>query len=78
MHDSDPFHFDKEEAMVLSERVRNVRPSGVRKIFDMARKVKDPVNLSLGEPDFDIPLPIKKEGIDWIEKGSFIYAVYLS
>jgi aspartate aminotransferase len=59
----------RREAMVLSERVRNVRPSGVRKIFDMARKVKDPVNLSIGEPDFDIPLPIKQEGIDWIQKG---------
>jgi len=41
--------------MQLSGRVRNVRPSGVRKIFDLAAKVKNPVNLSIGEPDFDIP-----------------------
>ncbi|MBP8625164.1 MAG: pyridoxal phosphate-dependent aminotransferase [Syntrophorhabdaceae bacterium] len=55
--------------MKLSERVMSVRPSGVRKIFDMARKIKDPINLSIGEPDFDIPEPIKEEGISWIRAG---------
>lgn len=55
--------------MWLSERVQSIRPSGVRKIFDLARTVKDPVDLSLGEPDFDIPGPIKEEGIDSIRKG---------
>jgi aspartate aminotransferase/aminotransferase len=53
----------------LSERVQNVRPSGVRKIFDLARSVRDPVDLSLGEPDFDIPEVIREEGIRWIRKG---------
>ena len=55
--------------MWLSERVRNIRPSGVRKIFDLARKIRDPVDLSLGEPDFDIPEAIREEGIRWIRKG---------
>jgi aspartate aminotransferase/aminotransferase len=55
--------------MWLSERVQSIRPSGVRKIFDLARTVNDPVDLSLGEPDFDIPDPIKEEGIAWIRKG---------
>ncbi len=55
--------------MWLSDRVQNIRPSGVRKIFDLARTVKDPVDLSLGEPDFDIPESIKEEGIRWIRKG---------
>ncbi len=55
--------------MWLSKRVTNVRPSGVRKIFDLARTVKNPVDLSLGEPDFDIPDEIKEEGIAWIRKG---------
>lgn len=54
---------------VLSERVRSVRPSGVRKIFDLAGKIKDPINLSIGEPDFDIPERIKEEGIQWIRAG---------
>ena len=55
--------------MWLSKRVTSVRPSGVRKIFDLARAVKNPVDLSLGEPDFDIPDEIKEEGIAWIRKG---------
>ena len=55
--------------MWLSERVRGVKPSGVRKIFDLARAMPNPINLSLGEPDFDIPDEIKEEGIKWIRKG---------
>ena len=55
--------------MFLSDRVMHMRPSGVRKIFDLANKVKNPINLSIGEPDFDIPDPIKKEGIRWINAG---------
>jgi len=55
--------------MQLSGRVTNVRPSGVRKIFDLAAKVKNPINLSIGEPDFDIPDEIKEEGIKWIRAG---------
>jgi aspartate/methionine/tyrosine aminotransferase len=54
---------------VLSDRVKSVRPSGVRKIFDLANKIKDPINLSIGEPDFDIPDSIKEEGIQWIRAG---------
>ncbi len=55
--------------MLLSDRVMQVRPSGVRKIFDLAQKVKNPINLSIGEPDFDIPDVVKEEGIKWIRKG---------
>ncbi|MCX8111345.1 MAG: pyridoxal phosphate-dependent aminotransferase [Syntrophorhabdaceae bacterium] len=55
--------------MELSDRVMSVRPSGVRKIFDMAKNVKNPIDLSIGEPDFDIPEPIKDEGIFWIKAG---------
>ncbi len=55
--------------MLLSDRVMAVRPSGVRKIFDLANNVKNPINLSIGEPDFDIPMEIKEEGIRWIRAG---------
>ncbi|HPP07133.1 MAG TPA: aminotransferase class I/II-fold pyridoxal phosphate-dependent enzyme, partial [Syntrophorhabdaceae bacterium] len=55
--------------MWISERVNNIKPSGVRRIFDLAKKVKDPIDLSIGEPDFDIPEPIKEEGIAWIKAG---------
>ena len=54
---------------MISERLTKIKPSGVRRIFDLARQMKDPINLSIGEPDFDIPGPLKEEGIDWIRKG---------
>jgi aspartate/methionine/tyrosine aminotransferase len=54
---------------MIAERVKKMRPSGVRRIFDMASLMKDPVDLSLGEPDFDVPESIKREGIHWIERG---------
>jgi len=55
--------------MLISERLAKIKPSGVRRIFDLARQMKDPINLSIGEPDFDIPEPLKEEGIEWIKKG---------
>ncbi len=55
--------------MLVSERLRKIKPSGVRRIFDLARQMKNPINLSIGEPDFDIPEPLKEEGIEWIRKG---------
>ena len=54
---------------MISERLTKIKPSGVRRIFDLARQMKDPINLSIGEPDFDIPGHLKEEGIDWIRKG---------
>ncbi len=55
--------------MLISDRLAAIKPSGVRRIFDLARQMKDPINLSIGEPDFDIPEPLKEEGIEWIRKG---------
>lgn len=55
--------------MLISDRLGNIKPSGVRRIFDLARQMKDPINLSIGEPDFDIPEPLKEEGIEWIRRG---------
>jgi aspartate/methionine/tyrosine aminotransferase len=55
--------------MPLARRVTGVRPSGVRRIFDMVRAAKNPINMSLGEPDFDVPLPIKEEAVEWTRKG---------
>ncbi|MCS7280116.1 MAG: pyridoxal phosphate-dependent aminotransferase [Desulfobacterota bacterium] len=55
--------------VLMSERIKNIRPSGVRRIFDLVQTVKDPINLSIGEPDFDVPPPIKNEAVRWIEMG---------
>ena len=54
---------------VALSRVTGVKPSGVRKIFDLARAMPNPVNLSLGEPAFDIPEEIKEEHVACIRKG---------
>ena len=55
--------------MMIADRVKRIAPSPIRRIFDLAATVKDPIDLSLGEPDFDVPEPIKAEGIKWIEQG---------
>ncbi|MDZ7339600.1 MAG: aminotransferase class I/II-fold pyridoxal phosphate-dependent enzyme, partial [candidate division KSB1 bacterium] len=48
---------------------RRVHPSGIRKIFEIACSQPGLINLSIGEPDFDVPLPVKKEAIKWINRG---------
>ena len=48
--------------MLISDRLLNIKPSGVRRIFDMARQMKDPINLSIGEPDFRHPRALKGGG----------------
>ncbi len=54
---------------MIADRMREFETSGIRKVFDLAQKIKNPVNLSIGQPDFDIPEDVKKEAIAAIEKG---------
>jgi len=58
----------------IADRTRKFDSSGIRKIFDLAAKLTDPVNLSIGQQDFDIPAPIKAELIDAINAGKNGYA----
>ncbi len=58
----------------IAERTRNFDSSGIRKMFDLAAKLKDPINLSIGQPDFDVPPPIKEELIRAIQDGKNGYA----
>ncbi len=53
----------------LSSRVQEIRPSGIRKIFDLACQYPDGLDLSIGNPDFDVPEPIKNEAIFQIKNG---------
>ena len=53
----------------LSNRVHQIRPSGIRRIFDIACANPDGFGLSIGDPDYDIPKPIKEEGVRWINEG---------
>lgn len=53
----------------LAERTKQIDASGIRKVFALAAQLKDPVNFSIGQPDFDVPEPIKKAAIRAIEGG---------
>ncbi len=53
----------------LATRVSGIEASGIRKIFDLAATIKDAINLSIGQPDFDVPDPIKDACIDAIRGG---------
>ncbi|MCR5108645.1 MAG: aminotransferase class I/II-fold pyridoxal phosphate-dependent enzyme [Lachnospiraceae bacterium] len=57
----------------LSDTVVNIKPSGIRKFFDIASERKDVISLGVGEPDFDTPWHIRDEGIWSLEKGRTFY-----
>jgi aspartate aminotransferase/aminotransferase len=60
---------------VLADRTRAFDSSGIRKVFDLAAKMKDPINFSIGQPDFDVPEPVKEACIDAIRAGKNAYTV---
>src|SRR5271165_2911442 len=59
----------------IAERMRHIESSGIRKVFELARSLKDPVNLSIGQPDFDVPEPIKAAAHAAIDRGANAYTV---
>src|SRR5437016_7752636 len=59
----------------IAERMRHIESSGIRKVFELARSLKDPVNLSIGQPHFDVPAPIKAAAHAAIERGANAYTV---
>ena len=59
----------------VSERAKNIKPSGIRKFFDIASESKDVISLGVGEPDFITPWDIRDAGIQTIKKG---YTQYTS
>jgi len=54
---------------ILSSRIQNVKPSGIRKFFDILADMKDAISLGVGEPDFITPWHIRDAGIYSLEKG---------
>ena len=58
---------------MLSEEVVALKPSGIRKFFDIVSEMKDAISLGVGEPDFDTPWFIRDEGIYSLEKGRTFY-----
>lgn len=59
--------------MNISDRVKNVRASGIRKVFDRAARLDEPINLSIGQPSFDVPDSVKKEATRAMEEGKNQY-----
>jgi len=57
----------------LSKTIVNIKPSGIRKFFDIASEMDDVISLGVGEPDFDTPWHIRDEGIYSLEKGRTSY-----
>ncbi len=60
-------------ANILSERVQSVKPSGIRKFFDLASNMQDVISLGVGEPDFETPWQVRRAGITSLEKGRTFY-----
>ena len=57
----------------LSKVIKEVKPSGIRKFFDIVSEMKDAISLGVGEPDFDTPWHIREEGIYSLERGRTFY-----
>jgi aminotransferase len=57
----------------LADKVVDIKPSGIRKFFDIVSEMQDAISLGVGEPDFDTPWHIRDEGIYSLEKGRTFY-----
>ena len=56
-----------------SDKVMDIKPSGIRKFFDLVQEMPDAISLGVGEPDFDTPWHIREEGIFSLERGRTFY-----
>ena len=63
----------RSPADYISQRAHAVDASGIRKVFDLAAKMKDPINLSIGLPDFDVPEVAKLAAVEAIRSGQNRY-----
>lgn len=57
----------------INQKVQSIKPSGIRKFFDIANEMADVISLGVGEPDFDTPWHIRDEGIYALQKGQTFY-----
>jgi aspartate/methionine/tyrosine aminotransferase len=60
---------------LISRRAKSIDASGIRKVFDLAAKLKDPINLSIGQPDFPVPQRMKQAAVDAILENRNGYTV---
>ncbi|MFV2068033.1 MAG: aminotransferase class I/II-fold pyridoxal phosphate-dependent enzyme, partial [Pirellulales bacterium] len=59
----------------IAERAAALDSSGIRKVFDLAATMTDPINLSIGQPDFEVPEPIVDAAVAAIREGKNGYSV---
>jgi len=59
----------------ISERARGIDASGIRRVFDLGATLRDPINLSIGQPHFDVPDAVKQAAMDAIRDGMNRYTV---
>ncbi len=59
---------------VLNEEVKRMKPSGIRRFFDIANEMDHVISLSIGEPDFSTPWHVRQEGIKTLEDGKTWYS----
>src|SRR5262245_1839756 len=70
--------FESEDLMLdhwVADRMGRIEASGIRKIFELGRSLKDPVNLSIGQPHFPVPEPIRQAAKAAIDRGDNGYTV---
>ncbi len=58
---------------IISKKAKEIKPSGIRRFFDIAAEMDDVISLGVGEPDFVTPWHIRKEGIESLKKGKTWY-----
>lgn len=59
---------------VLSDKVKEMKPSGIRKFFDLAANTEGVISLGVGEPDFQTPWLVRKKALDVLERKRMIYS----
>ncbi len=57
----------------ICEKIKKIKPSGIRRLFDIANEIPDVISLGVGEPDFDTPWHVREEGIYALQKGRTFY-----
>lgn len=65
----------RDPAEWIAQAMGQFESSGIRKVFDLAKKLKDPVNLSIGQPDFEVPPVIRQAAKNAIDAGFNSYTV---
>ena len=57
----------------ICDKIKKIKPSGIRRLFDIANEIPDVISLGVGEPDFDTPWHVREEGMYALQKGRTFY-----